>query len=183
MLSEPLTDPNSLTLHSARFILRPMTHADASALFPAFADAAVMQWWSRGPFTSEQELAEWLVPESGWDEGRSWAVAEYAGGPAIGRMAVMDRGDAVSELACLTIPQWQGRGLAREALGTLIHHLFENERQRRLYADVDLDNAASNRLFESLGFTREGVLREAMTTHIGRRDSVIWGLLDRDPHP
>lgn len=158
-----------------------MVRADAAALLPAFADPAVMQWWSRGPFVSEQELAEWLVPDSGWDEGRSWAVVEHAEGAAIGRMAVIDRGDGISELACLTVPEWQGRGLARETLAVLIRHLFDNEDCRRIYADVDIDNAASNRLFESLGFAREGVLREAMTTHIGRRDSVIWGLLDSDP--
>jgi len=170
-------------LHSARFILRPLTRTDAAALLPAFADSAVMKWWSRGPFTSEQELAEWLVPDTGWEEGRSWAVVERENGPAIGRMAAMDRGDGVSELACLTIPERQGQGVAREALGVLIDHLVKQEGRRRIYADVDIDNAASNRLFEALGFTREGVLREAMTTHIGRRDSVIWGLLDGDPRP
>ena len=58
--------------------------------------------------------------------------------------------------------------------------MFRADNRRRLYADTDPDNAASNRLLESLGFTLEGRLREQWTTHIGRRDSLIWGLLHRE---
>ena len=65
------------TLTTERFVLRELTRADAPALFPSFSDPEVMRWWSRGPFVSEEELADWLVPESGWDEGRRayWLVA------------------------------------------------------------------------------------------------------------
>lgn len=167
------------TLVTARF-LRELTRADAPALFPSFADPAVMRWWSCPPFASERELADWLVPESGWEEGRSWAICESADGPAIGRLAAMDRGDGVSELGYLVVRERQGEGIARETLAALIDHLFGNEGRRRLYADVDPDNEASNRLLKGLGFTLEGRLREHWTTHIGRRDSLVWGLLDRE---
>ena len=77
----------------------------------------------------------------------------------------------------LVVRERQGEGIAREALSALIDHLFSVEGRRRVYADIDPDNIASNRLAESLGFTLEGRLREQWTTHIGRRDSLIWGLL------
>ena len=51
------------------------------------------------------------------------------------------------------------------------------EGKRRVFADTDPENAASNRLLETLGFRREGLLRAEWETHIGVRDSVIWGLL------
>ena len=165
------------TLTTERFVLRELTRADAPALFPSFSDPEVMRWWSRGPFVSEEELADWLVPESGWGEGRSWAVCEGPEGPAIARLAAMDRGDAVSELGYLVVRERQGEGIAREALAALVDHLIAGEGRRRLYADVDPDNAASNGLLQRLGFTLEGRLREQWTTHIGRRDSLIWGLL------
>ena len=177
-------DRSTPTLRTKRFVLRPLTRADTPALHPSFADPAVMRWWSRGPFASEAELAAWLVPESGWEHGRSWAVAESGEGPAIARLAAMDRGDDVTELGYLVVRERQGQGVAREALGALIGHLFGAEGKRRLYADADPDNLASNRLLERLGFTLEGRLREHWTTHIGRRDSLIWGLLAaewRDP--
>jgi ribosomal-protein-alanine N-acetyltransferase len=169
--------PPTPTLRTPRFVLRELTRADTSALFPSFSDPDVMRWWSCGPFASEAELAEWLVPDSGWEEGRSWVVAENEAGPAIARLAALDRGDGISELGYLVIREWQGRGVARESLAALITHLFRVEERRRIYADADPDNAASNRLLESFGFTLEGRLRQHWTTHIGRRDSLIWGIL------
>ena len=165
------------TLTTERFVLQKLTRADAPALFPSFSDPEVMRWWSRAPFASEAELADWLVPESGWDEGRSWAVCEGADGAAIARLAAMDRGDEVSEIGYLVVRERQGEGIARETVAALIDHLVRSEGRRRLYADVDPDNQASNRLLRGLGFTLEGRLREHWTTHIGRRDSLIWGLL------
>ena len=176
-----MTLPTSTpTLRTERFVLRPLVRTDAAALFPSFADAEVMRWWSRGPFESEEELAGWLVPESGWTGGRSWAVAEDDSAPAIARLAAIDRGDGVTELGYLVGRQWQGQGVARETVTALIGHLFAVEDRRRVFADTDPDNAASNRLLERLGFTLEGRLREHWTTHIGRRDSLIWGLLDHE---
>jgi len=168
------------TLHTQRFLLRPLTRGDAPALFPSFADSDVMRWWSRGPFASEAELADWLVPEGGWKDGRSWAVVESAEGPAIARLAAIDRGDGITELGYLVVRERQGEGVVREALAALISHLFAAEQRRRLFADTDPENVASNRVLQSLGFTFEGRLREHWTTHIGRRDSLIWGLLAQE---
>ena len=165
------------TLRTARFVLRDITRADGPALFPAFADAELMRWWSRGPFVSQAELEDWLAPAAGWAEGRSWAIADSDDGPAIGRIVAIDRGDAVSEVGYLVVAARQGQGIAREALSAMIEHLFSADEQRRVMADVDPDNKASNRLLETLGFTLEGRLREHWTTHIGRRDSFIWGML------
>jgi len=136
-----------------------------------------MRWWSRAPFESEAELADWLVPEKGWDEGRSWAIVEHIDGPALGRVAVMARGDDIAELAYIVDRSRRRQGIAREALKALIDHLFHAEGKRRLYADADPDNLGSNELLSTLGFKLEGRLREHWTTHIGRRDSLIWGLL------
>lgn len=165
------------SLRTERFVLRELVRTDAAALFPSFSDPDTMRWWSRAPFSSEEELAEWLAPAEGWPGGRSWAVTEGEGGAAIARLAAIDRGDSIIELGYLVVKERQGQGVAREALAALIGHLVTVEGCRRIYADVDPDNAASNRLLESLGFTLEGRLREQWTTHIGRRDSLIWGLL------
>jgi RimJ/RimL family protein N-acetyltransferase len=164
------------TLDTERFVLRELLREDVAALFPTFADEAAMRWWSRGPFISEEELAGYLVPDAGWN-GRSWAVTERAGGAVVGRVVAMDRGDAIAEVGYIVVKQRQGEGVAGEALAALIDHLIGAEGVRRIYADVDPDNAASNRLVERLGFTLEGRLREQWTTHIGARDSLIWGLL------
>ncbi len=164
-------------LRTKRFVLRPLRRSDTADLYPSFSDPEVMRWWSRGPFASEAELESWLVPGEAWVGGRTWAVSEDDDGPAIARLVAIDKGDSVSEIGYLVVGEWQGTGVARETLAALIDHLFTAEGRRRVYADVDPDNTASNRLLERLGFTLEGRLREHWTTHIGRRDSLIWGLL------
>ncbi|GAW42167.1 Acetyltransferase family protein [Brevundimonas sp. SH203] len=50
-----------------------------------------------------------------------------------------------------------GRGYASEAAGALVDHLFADRGARRLYAYVEDDNLASQRLCERLGMRREGL--------------------------
>ena len=168
-------------LATRRFVLRPLVREDAAPLFASFGDPETMRWWSRGPFASIEELADYLVPPPGeWPGGRSWAVAASESGLAIARLAAVDHGDGVSELSYVVVPGHQGQGVAREALSALIDHLFGREHYRRLFCDVDPENEGSNRLCQRLGFTLEGRLREAATTHLGPRDALIWGLLARE---
>jgi [ribosomal protein S5]-alanine N-acetyltransferase len=69
-----------------------------------------------------------------------------------------------------------GRGIVTEAVTALVDLLFA-EGQRRVFADTDPDNIASIRVAERLGFTLEARLRGEWETHIGVRDSLIFGML------
>ena len=80
------------------------------------------------------------------------------------------------EIGYLFAREAWGRGIAREAVSAVIAHLFARG-ERRVFADTDPDNAASIRMLERLGFVREGRLRGEWETHIGVRDSLIFGLL------
>jgi [ribosomal protein S5]-alanine N-acetyltransferase len=163
------------TLRTARFLLRPVVPADAVALFPTFSDPAQMYWWSRPPFESVDELADWLIdPE--WD-GRCWVAVEGHDGPAIGRFAASVEGEGISEIGYMVARDRLREGIARECLAALLTQLLRTEGQRRVYADVDPDNTGSNRLLEGMGFKLEGRLRASWVTHIGVRDSYIWGML------
>jgi len=53
-----------------------------------------------------------------------------------------------------------GAGYALEAARALFDHLFTVKLARRLYAYVEEDNVASQRLCERLGMRREGLFRE-----------------------
>ncbi len=53
-----------------------------------------------------------------------------------------------------------GAGYAAEAARALFDYLFTVKRARRLYAYVEEDNIASQRLCERLGMRREGLFRE-----------------------
>ena len=87
------------------------------------------------------------------------------------------RGGGASESGYLLVPDAVGQGLAREGVARLLDILFDEEAHRRVFADTDPDNARSNALLRALGFEREGRLRAEWETHIGVRDSLVWGLL------
>ena len=62
----------------------------------------------------------------------------------------------------------------------LIDHLFEREKYRRLFAEIDSENTPSIALAKWLGFTFEGCLREHENTHKGLCNLLIYGLLSRE---
>lgn len=168
------------TLVTARLLLRPRVPGDAAALFPAMADPARMTWWSRAPFASVEELAaDFAVREGGtW---RAWAITRAGSDTAIGFVAAGERRRGVTEVGYLLAADAAGQGLAREAVAAVIDRLFD-EGARRVFADTDPDNGRSIALLGSLGFTLEGRLRAEWETHIGVRDTLLFGLL-RDEWP
>ncbi len=71
----------------------------------------------------------------------------------------------------------------REALGVLITRAFDGMGLRRLEAEVDPRNAASDRLLARLGFTREGLLRQRWFSKGESKDTHIHGLLRHEWPP
>ncbi|MCC2980379.1 GNAT family N-acetyltransferase [Sphingomonas sp. IC4-52] len=160
---------------SERLTMRAPTTDDAPALFEAYRDPRVMRFWSSPPHGSVAETVAYVTPHAG-DQWRQWVIVEKASGRAIGTLAAGERRRGVMEVGYLLSAAASGRGYAREAVSALIGLLFA-QGARRVFADTDPDNARSIALLVDLGFQREGLLRAEWETHIGVRDSVIWGLL------
>ncbi len=162
-------------LTTQRFTLRPLQQGDEHALFAAMSDPALMRYWSRGPFNDIEEFRAYLFDRD-WD-GRTWIAVPHAGGDPVCRVVASAKGKQVCEIGYNVVPGNERQGVTRECLCALVTHLFRGEGVHRIFADVDPRNIASNRLLQSLGFTREAHLREAMKTHIGWCDTWLWGLL------
>ena len=162
-------------LDTGRLRLRERTAEDAEALFPSYADVEAMTYWSHAPYeTLDQARARFAEPFETW---RAWAITPAGADGAIGFVAVGAKKPGVSEIGYLLDRAHGGSGLAREAVATILDHLFRTEGLRRVFADTDPDNLRSNALLAALGFTLEGRLRAEWETHIGVRDTFLWGLL------
>ena len=169
-------------IDTPRFRLRPVTEGDAPALFPAFADPQVMRYWSCAPFADLPAFTAWLL-DCDWG-GRTWVAVPHGGGDPVARLVASEQRPRVAEIGYLVLPAYARQGIGAECVAALITHLFRAEGYVRVFADTDPRNIASNRLLQSLGFTREAHLRSAMETHIGWCDTWLWGLLaDEWPHP
>lgn len=171
----PLAPRETVVLETPRLILRPRRVADAEALFPSFADPELMTYWSGPPHADIDETrAAFERHASDW---RAWAVTLREDDSVIGMVAAGEKRQGnVTELGYLFArPHW-GAGFAREAVSAVIDRIFA-EGQRKVFADTDPDNTASRGLLERLGFKLEGYLRGEWETHLGVRDTTIYGLL------
>lgn len=91
--------------------------------------------------------------------GRMFKVIDVASGEGIGSVGYWEREDgpeAVWETGWNVIPEFQGRGLAAEAMRLVIERARAEGRHRWMDAFPGIDNVASNALCRKLGFELVG---------------------------
>ena len=77
---------------------------------------------------------------------------------------------------------FEGRGLATRAVTAVLDHAFGPLGLNRVELQTTTNNRRSRSVAQRLGFTQEGVLREAAAFPGARRDVVVHGLLAREWH-
>ena len=88
------------------------------------------------------------------------AVCPKGGGPLIGELFAIPEPPDTYSVGWNFNARYGGAGYASEAARALFDHLFSAGEARRLFAYVEDDNLASQRLCERLGMRREGLFRE-----------------------
>lgn len=182
---ERAVSPQPVPLAGRRVALRAITHDDAPALFALFSDPEVTRYWSRPPYTRLAQARK-LVRDihGGYRRGETvqWGVTLHGDDALVGTCTLFHfmRSCRRAEVGYALVPRLWGRGLMREALGTLVAHAFTALDCHRLEADIDPANVASSRLLEALGFRREGHLRERWIVGDVVSDSYLYGLLGRE---
>jgi RimJ/RimL family protein N-acetyltransferase len=169
-------------LESERLRLRGYRMQDLDAVLALYSDPRVMRYWSFPPWREPAQARAYLeraMAECAAGAVLAWALADRASDLLIGTATLhsLHREQGRAELGYSLSPQWQGRGLASEALRLVIGHAFGPMRLRRLEADVDPRNLPSCRLLERLGFHREGLLRARWRVAGEDCDSAMYGLL------
>jgi [ribosomal protein S5]-alanine N-acetyltransferase len=165
------------TLTASHFALRQLRQSDYAAIHKVLSDDQVMTWWSTGPHETAEETEDYIVWNVAIDQGHlCWAITNEED-EALGWIILIPSRDAVYELGYILRRDKWGRGLTKAACILVIEYAFATLSARRIFADTDPDNAGSIALLRSLGFKQEGHLREEWETHIGVRDSLIFGLL------
>jgi putative hydrolase of the HAD superfamily len=160
----------SSPLRSERLVIDRLVATDLAALVAYKNDPAVAEYQS------------WPMPFTDGDASALIASDQLgvrAGSDLVGdlMMAAVAGTDHAFEIGVTIAPGAQGRGYASEAVRTVAEAMFADARVRKLIAYVDVDNKASLRLFDRVGFRREGLLRESFEQTGGRFvDEVLFGL-------
>ena len=143
-----------------RLLLRPGWSADAPALFRAIADEGIVRNLANAPWPYRLADAEaFLSRERQPAEPatliflRTSAAPELIGGIGFGR-----KPDGAIEFGYwLNRAHW-GRGLATEAGRAVLAAARDSLRMKRIEAGHFLDNPASGRVLEKLGFRPTGAI-------------------------
>ena len=74
----------------------------------------------------------------------------------------------------------QGKGIVTQTCRTMIRHAFEEHKLHKVVISCAIDNPRSRAVAERLGFTQEGILRQADRLHGRYVDIVFYGLLKEE---
>lgn len=173
-------------LETERLILREIVAGDAPALFAIHSDLETMRWFGTDPLTHLQQAEELIETFAAWrrmpNPGTRWGIQRKSDGVLIGSVGLFKwnrpwrSGIAGFELARSS----RGAGFMHEALSAALAWGYEHMALNRVEAQAHPANEASIKLLRSLGFVKEGCLREAGFWLGEYHDLLQFGLLRRD---
>ena len=180
------------TLAGPRVALRRLTEDDLDALLQVFGDPRVARFLGiplLGKATDARRLLRDVEAQARRRTLFQWGLVRVRGEGAdrvLGTcsLADLDHHNRRAEIGFALAPAHWGEGLMKEALPLVLDHAFGPLGLHRIEADVDPRNAPSLHLLETLGFRREGYLRERHwqegegSDHPAEwQDSILLGLL------
>jgi ribosomal-protein-serine acetyltransferase len=176
-------------LLTERLRLRALHRSDAGPLHDAIEETLVelIPWlpWARPGHTRTETRRYVRAARAAWARRTAfeYAIEELDSGRLLG-VTSLHRLDWIRR--CAGIGYWIrrgrfGEGLATEAVDAVLSHAFGALLLHRVEALIGLANKPSQRVVEKLGFTREGVAREAEFIDGRFLDHFQYSLLDGDP--
>lgn len=148
------------TLSTARLSLRRPQLADATAVFEFASDPVVVRYvdWPAAADAADVVRATERALQN-WESGGeySWRVTVPPDDTAIGSVGCRIQGEYADFGFVLNRRYW-GRGYATEAGGAVLDWLKSLDAITRIVATCDVENAASARVLEKLGLSREARL-------------------------
>jgi RimJ/RimL family protein N-acetyltransferase len=174
-------------LETSRLLLRPFRDGDAAAFAAYRSDPLVARYqgWD-APYPLEQATA-FVASMTQVEPGRpgAWfqaAIERRADGAMLGDCAFQVLADEPrqAQIGCTLAREHQGQGVAAEAVSRLVEYLFADLGLHRVIGVCDLENQASRRLLERLGFQLEGVFRENVWFKGAWGSECLYATLRRD---
>jgi RimJ/RimL family protein N-acetyltransferase len=145
-------------------------------------DAEVTRYLPYNTWQALPDAEAWLerMNKLTADGSASQLVIHHNGeGQAVGTVLLFRHEAASSriELGYVLARRYWRQGMAREALALALNRSFGELGLRRVEAEVNIANTASNALLSSLGFAREGTMRERWSAKGATYSVHFYGLL------
>jgi RimJ/RimL family protein N-acetyltransferase len=174
-------------LAGARIVLRCPDTDDVPWITLACSDRELSRYVPGIPYPYSESDARAFIEHvgQGWADGTGavFVIADAATDDGWGTIGLhLHPVDAeLAEVGYWLRREARGQGAATTAVRLVSGWAFAELGVRRLNLSTAPENAASQRVAERAGFTREGLLRAWLPTAAGRRDTVMYSLLPDDP--
>ena len=156
------------TIISPRLLLRPIRLSDAERFAELCNDESLTRQTSRLPFPYTREHADGFVARAirELEAGEEYRFAICEDAMLIACCGVMPTSPGVFELGYWVGAQSRGRGVASEAASAVAQFTFDRLEGETIEAGHFVDNPASGRVLEKIGFHYTG---KVVATHsLGR---------------
>lgn len=151
-----------------RLELAPLLDSDAAEVFALFSDARIVEFYDLDAFTKMEEAAAWIKKhrmrfEKG--EGIRWGIRHKGMSKLLGTCGFNDltAPKESGEIGYDVSPEYWGDGIGTEAVQAIVEWGFStglNRPLHRIVARTMLNNDASARLLEKIGFLEEGIAKQ-----------------------
>ena len=174
--------------------LRPFVDADAERAWELLQDPeGIRLTGTTASFTREQ-VAAWVHDVQERPGRYDWAMTsavrrdgELVSDEMLGEIVLNDLDDDArsANLRLNLLPNYRGRGYGREAIGLVLGHAFAADGLglHRVSLDVLDINPRARMLYESIGFTVEGRLREVYRDGDRWTDAIVMSILEHEWEP
>lgn len=159
----------------------PFGDEHVAGMEATIVDPDVLQYTGVPDPTPSGWISEWRQRFVDHDDRECFAIVDDAASEYLGfvgwavRFSIDHEASSV-ELGYATSPWARGRGIATETLRQLTRAALD-EGFHRLVLQIDVTNAASQRIAEKVGYTYEGTQRSVHHKNGERIDLQLWSLL------
>ncbi|MEO8504686.1 MAG: GNAT family N-acetyltransferase [Acidobacteriota bacterium] len=169
----------------ARLDLRPAQPGDAALLRQWRDEPSVRRHQPLGEVTLGQlrsDLTQQNVADLRRGRGQKfqWLILVEQRPAGWVTLVVANWEHGLAEIGYALSTPYQGRGLMVPALRLLVAEIFASSPLARLEARCSIENLASQRVLERVGFQREGQLRGYFVLNEERVDNFLYALLRTD---
>ncbi|KOP23605.1 acetyltransferase [Hapalosiphon sp. MRB220] len=151
-------------LETKRLVLRQENLEDAEAVFAVFSDPKVTQFHNLHTFIEVEEALGIIQRRAKRFKigcGIRWGITHKQDHKLIGSCGfIWDKQACSAEIGYELASNYWRQGIMTEALQTILQFGFEDIGLQFVVAQVMLNNIASKKLLEKLGFQSQGVLKQ-----------------------